>query len=296
MQIINPIDVTDVMLLSSSVPENDYPPWSSTASYLVGNRCLRNHRIYEALVAHSNVDPAGAATMPATWLDLGMDNRWRMFDDKVGSLTTRSGSIDVTLQPGSVINALALFNLQGRSATVVMTDPSEGEVYRQTVSLVDAGASNWYDWFFAPIGRRTDIVLLDLPAYGTAQLAVTIDNATDTAACGHLVMGAQTEIGVALYGTGVGIIDYSRKDTDDFGNAIVVERAYSKRAEFDVSLDTDRVSAVQRLLASIRARPVVWIGEQSYEATVLYGFYKDFSISISGPLVSDGTITVEGLV
>ena len=296
MQIIKPLDITETVLLASNVPEDDYPPWNSSTAYLVGDRCLRNRRIYEALVAHSNVDPAGPATSPATWLDLGMDNRWRMFDDKVGSQTSQTGSIAVTLQPGAVINALALFNLQGRTATVVMTDPNEGEIYRRTVSLIDTGVSNWYDWFFAPIGRHTDLVLLDLPAYGTAQLSVTVDNASDAAACGHLVTGTKVELGVALYGTNVGITDYSRKDTDDFGNAIIVERAYSKRAEFDLRLDTAQVTTVQRLLASLRAQPVVWIGEASYEATLIFGFFKDFSLSISGPSISDGTLTVEGLV
>jgi len=296
MRIIQPIDITEAVLVASNVPEDDYPPWAPATAYLVGDRCLRGRRIYEALLAHSGVDPGGVATNPATWLDLGMDNRWRMFDDQVGSLTRQAGAIAVALQPGTVINALALFNLQGRTVTVAMTDPNEGEVYRRTLSLVDAGVSDWYAWCFAPIGRRRDVVLLDLPAYGTAQLSVTVDNAGDPAACGHLVTGTQADLGVALYGTSVGITDYSRKDTDDFGNALVVERAYSKRAEFDLRLDTARVGAIQRLLASIRARPVVWIGEPSYEATVLFGFFKDFTLSISGPSLSDGTLTVEGLV
>ncbi|MGV6473510.1 hypothetical protein [Azotobacter vinelandii] len=295
MRIIKPIEITESILVSSSVPEDDYAAWSAATAYAVGDRCIRAHRIYEALIASTNVDPATDASDPPKWLDLGATNRWRMFDDKVGSLTEQTGSIAVTLAPGTVINSLALFNLRGRTATAVMTDPLEGEVYRREVSLVDAGVSDWYEWFFAPIGRRTDIVLLDLPAYGTAELSVTIDNVSDMAACGHLVTGSQAEIGVALYGTGVGITDYSRKETDEFGNSIVIERAFSKRAEFDVIVDTVRVGLVQRLLASIRARPAVWIGEASYEATVLFGFFKDFSISISGPQVSDATITVEGL-
>lgn len=36
-------------------------------------------------------------------------------------------------------------------------------------------------------------------------------------------------------------------------------------------------------------------GAEGYESTVLFGYYRDFSISISGPSVSDATITVEGL-
>lgn len=295
MRIIRPVDITPAILTSSDVPEDDYPAWSATTAYAIGDRALREHRIYEALVAHTGADPLTDATSPPKWLDLGATNRWRMFDDKVGSTTEQVGSIAVTLTPGAVINSLALFNLLGRSLSVTLTDPSEGVVYQRDLSLVDAGVGDWYEWFFAPIGRQTDAVLTDLPAYGTASLSVTVDNASDTAACGHLVIGRQADIGVALYGTSVGITDYSRKEADVFGNAQVVERAFSKRAEFDVAVDTPRVSAVQRLLAAIRSRPVVWIGAQGYESTVLFGYYRDFSISISGPTVSDATITVEGL-
>lgn len=295
MRIIQPVDVTPAVLVSSSVPETDYAAWSAATAYAAGEKVTYNHRNYEALVEHTGANPETDTSDPPKWLDLGANNRWRMFDDRVGSLTEQAGSIAVDLQPGAVINSVALFNLLGRSATVTLTDPVDGIVYQRAVSLVDAGVTNWYEWFFAPIGRQTDFVLLDLPAYGTATLSVVIDNASDTAACGHLVMGRQAEIGVALYGSGVGITDYSRKEADAFGNAIVVERSFSKRAEFDVMVDTPQIGRVQRLLAGIRARPVVWIGAEGYESTVLFGYYRDFSISISGPSVSDATITVEGL-
>jgi hypothetical protein len=295
MRIIKPVEITPAILTSSNVPENDYPAWTA-GTYAQGDRRIYQHRIYEVLAETTTDSPtAGVGKSPPTWLDLGATNRWRMFDDKVGSLTERAGSIAVDLQPGAVINSVALFNLLGRSATVTFTDPSEGVVYQRTVSLVDAGVSNWYEWFFSPIGRQTDFVLLDLPAYGGASLSVTVENNTETAACGHLVMGRQADIGVALYGTSVGITDYSRKESDAFGNSVVIQRAFSKRAEFDVMVETPAVSAVQRLLASIRAQPVVWIGAEGYESTFLFGYYRDFQISISGPTVSDATITVEGL-
>jgi len=295
MRIIKPVEITPAILTSSNVPETDYAAWSAATAYAVGDKAMYNHRNYEALVAHTGANPETDTSDPPKWLDLGATNRWRMFDDKVGSLTEQTGSIAVELQPGAVINSIALFNLLGRSATVTLTNPAEGIVYQRTVSLVDAGVDNWYDWFFAPIGRQTDFVLLDLPAYGGASLSVTVENNTETAACGHLVMGRQADIGVALYGTSVGITDYSRKESDAFGNSVVIQRAFSKRAEFDVMVETPAVSAVQRLLASIRAQPVVWIGAEGYESTFLFGYYRDFQISISGPSVSDASITVEGL-
>lgn len=295
MRIIKPVEITPAILTSSNVPETDYAAWSAATAYAVGDKAMYNHRNYEALAAHTGVNPETDTSDPPKWLDLGATNRWRMFDDRVGSLTEQTGSIAVELQPGAVINSVALFNLLGRSATVTLTDPVDGIVYQRSVSLVDAGVSDWYEWFFLPIGRQTDFVLLDLPAYGTAALSVTVDNASDTAAVGHLVMGRQAELGVAVYGSGVGITDYSRKETDTFGNSVVVERSFSKRAEFDVVVETPQIGRVQRLLASLRAQPVVWIGAEGYESTFLFGYYRDFQISISGPSVSDASITIEGL-
>ena len=300
MRLIKPVEITPAKLISSNVPETDYPAWSVSATYAIGDRVLLDHHIYEALaIVAAGVKP-GAEVVdkdhPAKWQDRGMDNRWRMFDDKVKSLTTNPGTIEVRIRPGAVINSMALFNLQGKSVTITMIDPVEGEVHRKTLSLVDAGVTNWYDWFFEPIGKRTDVVVLDMPPYGSADIVLIIDAGAEVAAIGHTVIGAVKRIGTALYGTSVGINDYSRKSTDEFGNTIVIQRSFSNRAEFDVILDTSEVTRVRRLLAELRATPVVWIGEESYEATILFGFYKDFQIVFSGPTVSDCSITVEGVI
>ncbi|MQU58604.1 hypothetical protein GHO26_12525 [Pseudomonas helleri] len=300
MRLIKPVEITPAKLISSNVPETDYPAWLVSATYALGDRVLLNHHIYEALAAVTAGVKPGEEVVdkdhPAKWQDRGMDNRWRMFDSKVESLTTNPGTIEVTIRPGAVVNSLALFNLKGKSVTVTMVDALEGEVYRKEISLVDAGVTNWYDWFFEPIGIRTDVVVLDMLAYGSANIVLTIDAGAEVAAVGHVVIGAVKQIGTALYGSSVGINDYSRKSTDDFGNTVVIQRSFSNRADFDIALDTSEVTRVRRLLADLRATPVVWIGEESYEATILFGFYKDFQIVFSGPTVSDCSITVEGVI
>lgn len=295
MRIIRPIEVTPEKLVSSSVPENDHPQWVTGTNYTVGTLIIRGHRIWEALVAGAGNDPLLDNPAAPKWLDLGATNRWRMFDEKVGTITESDEPIVVVIDTLAVINALSMHNLLARSVTVKLVDPVDGTVYDHIVEMVDTGASDWYDYFLTPFERMTDFVLDDVPSYGSAQLSVTIDNAGAPVAVGHMSIGVIRELGVALYGTSVGIIDYSRKEFDEFGTPFIVERPFSKRAEFDVSIDTDKLSRVQRMLTSIRATPVVWIGEKSIEATVLFGFYRDFNISISGPVVSEATITVEGL-
>lgn len=300
MRLIKPVDVTPAQLISSNVAENDHPIWSATATYALGTRVQLVHNVYEALAAvPAGIKPGEEVLKKdevAKWQDLGKTNRWRMFDSLVETVTRHPEQIEVTIRPGAVVNSLALFNLKGKSVSVSMVDPIEGEVYRKTVSLVDAGVSDWYDWFFEPIGRRTDLVLLDMPAYGTADIVVTVEAGAEVAAVGHFVIGSVKSIGTALYGSAVGINDYSRKSTDDFGNTVVLQRSFSKRGEFDISLDTAEVTRVQRLLAELRATPMVWIGEETYEATLLFGFYKDFQIVFAGPTVSDCSITVEGVI
>lgn len=300
MRLIKPVEITGPKLIGSNVPENDYAAWSSTATYAIGNRVMLDHQVWEAVAAVPAGVKPGAETVdkdnPAKWQLIGATNRWRMFDDKLESLTTNPGKISVTIRPGAVVNSVAMFNVAGRSATVQVVDPIEGEVYSETVTLVDAGVASWYEYFFEPVGVKTDLVLLDLPAYGSADLLVTVEAGAEQAAVGHFVVGTQQNIGTALYGTSVGINDYSIKRVDDFGNSTVVRRSYSNRADFDIVLDTSTVTRVRRLLADLRATPVVWIGEQSYEATILFGYYKDFTLVFSGPSLSEGSITVEAII
>jgi hypothetical protein len=259
------------------------------------------HRNYESVAAvPAGVEPGTevvTTASPAKWLDIGATNRWKMFDSSVGSLTTNPGSIVVVITPGKVVNSLAMFNLAGRSVRVTMVDPIDGTVYDETMSLVDAGVLNWYDYFFTATTIHTDIVVKDLPAYGTASISVTIDAGAEVAAVGHLALGLIKDLGCTNYGATAGAISYSRKDRDAFGNPIIVKRSNAKRTGFDISFPTNQLATIQRMLISLDAVPVVWIGSPlpEYEGTVVFGFYRDFDLNYEGPKISRGSITIEGM-
>lgn len=296
MKIISSVPVTPARLIASNVPETDAPAWAA-GSYTAGQQVIFNHRVYEALTTTTAQPDVGALAVPPSWLDMGADNRYRMFDVIVGSSTERTGTIEVTIRPGVLVNALAFFGLVGGTLNVVVTDPVDGEVYNRTEILQDnSGIIDWYAYFFDPIIQRTDLVLLDLPSYGSADIEITVDAGAGPAACGEAVLGYRQNLGVSNFGTSVSIQDYSRKNRDDFGNATVVERNFSKRAEYDVTVETKLVSMVQRALAAIRATPSVFIGDEGREETIVFGFYRQFNIVLSNPSISDCTIEVEGLV
>lgn len=298
MKIIRPIVVTDSVLTSSNIVEDDYPIYNNATSYTVGTKVivLATHKIYEALRSTTGeYPPDNTLGETPAWLDLGATNRWKMFDSKTSTFTTNpTGNIDVTLQPTAIFNSLAFFGLFGAKLTITVTDINDGVVYDKEFDLSDNTAvTSWYTYYFEPITGRSDITILDLPPYSQSDVRILIEG--NNTSCGLCIIGAQKDIGVTDYGTSIGITDYSRKDTDDFGNPVITQRRFSKRADFNVTIDIPRVSDVQKTLAEYRTTPLVWIGNNQFEETILYGYYRDFDITLSNYSIADCSITVEGL-
>ena len=110
------------------------------------------------------------------------------------------------------------------------------------------------------------------------------------------MIGRQRSFGVGIqYGARVGIQDYSRKEKNDFGDTVLVQRAFAKRANFDMQVAKAEVDSLQNFLSDVRAKPCLWIGSADYESTTVFGFYKNFDILISYPTFADCSLELEGL-
>jgi hypothetical protein len=144
--------------------------------------------------------------------------------------------------------------------------------------------------------RVDTCVLLGIPPYGSASISITISNPGSIAKIGTLVVGAQKELGGTQFNPTIGISDYSTKDKDTFGNYIIVERAYSKKMSCETVIDNTSVDDQARSLAAYRAKPVVWVGaDNQFSSMIIYGFFKNFLITIPGPVISTCSLEIEGL-
>ncbi len=159
-----------------------------------------------------------------------------------------------------------------------------------------SGVTGCYTYFFTPNEKVAEVVAFDLPSYSTQTIFITLSVPAGDVSVGEIVLGAQKTIGGAVFGSGIGIVDYSRKERDDFGNAVIVERGYSQTSSYDVSIETKNVRHIQRQLGRLRAKPLVWSGtDDGGYGLLIYGYFTDFDIQLSGPLFSDCSIEVEGL-
>ena len=62
--------------------------------------------------------------------------------------------------------------------------------------------------------------------------------------------GETFDLGATEEAPTVGIIDYSRRETDDYGVTNVVERGFSRRMSVRLSVPFDAVDSLQQRLAS----------------------------------------------
>lgn len=298
MRLIRPTAITDAMLVSCDVPENDYAVWSSATTYALGQKVIvttGSHRIYESLQnSNLNHDPA---TSPTYWLDTGATNRWKMFDAVVGSQTSQATSITVTLAPG-IIDSMAFLDVEATNISVTITDPVEGVVYTESLDMITKTYINdAWAYFFEPIILDDAAVLLGVPPYGSASVSVTITNTGGTAKIGTLIVGAKKDLGGTQYDPSIGITDYSKKEVDAFGNYTVLQRSFSKRMSCSLIVDNSAVDNLIRTLAGYRTTPVCWIGDDDglFSSMIIYGFYKSFEVTIPGPVVSNCSLEIEGL-
>ena len=296
MKVIKSIVTTDAILTYSNIAEDEHPAWLSGTSYNANARVIHNHKIYERVIAG-----AGTTTPDidqVNWMYIGYTNRYRMFDNILYSTSERVGGIHFTLTPSQSVDSLAILNVNASSVRVVMTDPALGVIYDRTIDLVNVSdVTDYYTYFYSPlVAKSNTAVFTDLPIAPTATIDVYISAGSALVSVGEVVYGIKKVVGRTNYGTSIGIKSYSRKEFDEFGNVTVVKRKNSKYCEYDIDIDNYMLNDVQRFFSDIDSVPCVFIGNEGLDELIVYGFYSDFSATISFPTVSKCTLRVEGLL
>lgn len=300
MKIIRPIVLDSTHLVSSNVPENDWPTWDiaevcalgDTRIYISGD----NHWIVESLQnPNSGHIPTGLKTDPY-WLKTGNTNRWKMYDQAVNSQTSNLNSIDTIVIADGRADSVVLLNINAASVTVKMTDAIDGLIYNQTYSLVsDSGINDWYAYFFEPIVRLQDFSLTDMPPYANAQIEVILTDTGNTALCGACIIGLSKELGATQYGMILSIDSYSVKEQDEYGNYTILSRPYRRTSDVSIWVDNSFIDQLQIMLSALIDIPTVYIGSYLYKSSIVYGFYKNFSTTIAYVDNSICTMRIEGL-
>lgn len=273
--------------------------FTENTAYQEGDEVIltSTHRRYIAAMETSISPDLGVDLVPPQWIDNGPTNRFKMFNDPVGAATESNQDIVVNIQATGIITAISAFNiLNADYVNVIIHDSFGTKVYDEDVPLIDnSEVVDWWHYYFEPVERKRFFAINGLPSYANATIQLTFYGSTPSV--GRVVLGQEKDIGVANYGTSLGLLDYSRKETDDFGNYNVIRRGTSKLTEYDVSVQKSRINYVFNQLSDLSTIPCVWSGQDTIDdPTTVYGYYKDATINIDSPSICSVTISVEGLV
>lgn len=295
--VIKAVAVTDAILHDTDVPEDDYPEYSPTETYDEGERVivLSSHKVYESLQG-TNLGKTPGVDL-TWWGEVSTTNRWKMLDLSSTTQTVFGTSAFYEFKPGRAVSAVGFINFRGISnARVRLVDPLFGTVYDRTVSLTAIPTlSSWYAWFFEPRTNLLQLTLMDLPSYPNATLRIDF-TAFSTGSLGTLVFGISRTFGLgAQYGARLGIQDFSRKERNEWGDTILVQRAFAKRMSLTTEIPNSQLDNVFTLLAELRATPCLWIGTDEFQSFNIFGFYNNFEIGVQYSDYSELSIDIEGL-
>lgn len=288
--------------------------WSSSVTYAKDALVRYGTNIYQSLQATNlNKIPSSQPTWwvlistltdynpvnyPLLWTKISSTNKWAMFDGEINSRTTKADSLTVTFTTG-IISSLAIINTNANTIKITVRDGLGGDIIYEDMQGLAGVVLDWYEYFFNLLDNvKTSIIFQNIPPFGSSHVTLEFVGGSDLAV-GEVIFGSTFEFGYTQEGLSSGIIDYSKKETDDFGNATLLKRAYSKTMQANIFVENYKLNQVQRLMYNLRATPTVWIAtEDPYleEAGIVYGFYKDFSSTISYPTMTMMSLEVEGLI
>lgn len=313
MKILVPVAEDDIVLdAASGAATSAYASWSGSTAYVIGDIVSRpsadgrRWHDYEATAANTNLDPrVNYEAVNPSWIRLGLSNRYKAFDRIVGDPAVASGgSIVYRFEMTANVTSIAIFGMVGQQVAVsVLGRNGDGSFTtiagsQRVRDIADSpNIGDWFQYFFAEFEVTPDVLFDGLPAYVGNFLQVQVTSSGDVE-IGEIVFGKEMEIGTTLEQPTLGIRDYSRKERDEFGRPIIVERPYSLYGEFDIAYPSARTRSLLTELAKIRAVPAVYYVPtmDTGAGTMIFGYFTDFSMNLNVGEESYSTITVEGLV
>ena len=302
MRVVKPFVFDRSLLINTSATET-HPAWVS-GSYNTGSIVVHPgedlsgvemDRLWVSVLDNNTDQPS----VGSSWVDIGPSNRFAAFDNQISTQTFAEETLSFTVNIGAV-TSIGLLNLVASGVRVTIRDGVGGAIlYDEMRSLSGDNPMNWFEYFYYEDEARLTSSVFEYPILPPSAVAEITFTGGDIVAVGSIIFGRSSEIGTTQYGMTGGVIDFSRKETDEFGNTTFVKRAFSKRVSANVMIDTAQIGRASRVLYGIRSTPTLFIltDDTAYEElAVVFGYYRDFNVEVSYPSFALCSIEIEGLI
>ena len=293
-------------------------------TYIIGGRCKYENKIWQSTVE----DNLGnlPSDVSVSWSKVQTVNNFALLD-----LEENSNSIAIqgtegthfvyiakpdspTYTPASLPRTVNAFftdacavEIQSKVSEVSISVSTSAGVFSKTVVTKDYSSANLVSGLYKEIEKclskyvtfRVYNVTVSLRLHNGMDSTGEMLDPLSTVKIGEIVFGNSLNFGGTAYGMRSGIIDYSRKETNDFGVTSFIKRSFSKTVNCSVYVKNEDYNRVVRTFQELMSKPTVWIATESQDyvnGSIIYGTYKDFTVVISYPSYSMLETEIQGLV
>lgn len=306
---IVPVQLTDAMLVSSTIAEPDTArgeaAWAAGGNYTVGQDVVRptTHKVYRNVLAGVNATPPedSLTLVPTRWVEQGTSNKWAGFDGSVSTQSVRLVSLSYVLTPGP-FNSISFYGLVGAALDVsIKTQPGGAVFFAQNTPLIEP-VSNYYDYYFSPIKPRSKVFLRGIALQANPEITITVSTSA-----GQLAKLGMASIGVlksfvtvensggTKYGAKVKPTTFSYVKVDDLGNAKIVKRGSATNINIDAFLAQVDADAAVLLAQELLDVPAAYIGSDlpNYAGLNAFGL-GSFEVSYDTVGGANLSVSVQG--
>lgn len=200
------------------------------------------------------------------------DNQGYMFDEFLNNQTENADMIEVEIDFNNV-DRVAVFNVDAYSIDFELTDNNTSSVVQSETIDLSMGDGYYKQWVVEP-----------LYVYANATLKISIKKTGGTAKCGKVAIGLSTDIGKTQYAPDIGFVDYSIKDTDDFGRTYLNPGNWAKSPSVRTRIDRNVMDFVFADLVAVRGKVSIFEcndNDTDYESLRVYGFIENWGMTMT---------------
>ena len=280
---------------------DSYPDWSPTTTYIVepdnaltSASIARYGSYYYRSVTSANLNFNPNTYENIKWVKHSVSNKYAMLDTSSNSKSiVEGGDLTVTF----IQNQSSVLGIGNYEADYIIIDilASDGTTILwtyNTLSNVNANVYDYYDYIYEPYSLDQDFTTkVNLPIQGSyVRLTFHKLLSTDRSACGYLIAGNPTDMGMSLMGVKFGYNSLTTKEISSFGNLDINKSFIQDIVDFETVIASTYLPRMRRELKKIYDEIVLFIIDErdvsEYENLMTLGVIQDASVVLENNVES----------
>ena len=238
------------------------------------------------------------------WEIVGIENKYAALYDfsiaqswlnSLSSIMKSTGNIVLEFDTSNV-SRLALLGMYGTQLTVEFfkyVSPSYVLEKTYTRKLYTRPYINgMMSWLFGGFEFSNQQDYVSFPRLSKSKVRVTISTRSGKSELALACVGNERFIGSTKYGASMSIEDYSKNEINTLGMRTVKEGSYKFSHSVVVNINKTQIDFVRNFLTRFRATPTIYVSMDDVKSSIIFGYYKNWTIVRDGWKKSTVNITV----